>query len=78
MTAAAHKAAWQDLQRELGEGAAGLPALDKLSESDLRKLAEIYRASRLRQRQTLNQAMEDALGHVPLLLRGAVRKIMFG
>lgn len=78
MATPSHKAAWQELKQELGEGATELPVLNKLSEAEIRAVTEIYRESRQRQRRTLNKAMEDALGHVPMLLRGAVRKIMFG
>lgn len=72
------KAAWQKLKAELGEGGAQLPPLDRLSEKQVAALTQVLAESKKRQRAALNKGMEDALGHVPLLLRGAVRKVMLG
>ena len=69
---------WQDLKQELGDGGKQLPPLDKLNDKQLKALIEIFREGKQHQRTSLNAAMESALGHVPMLLRGAVRKIMFG
>jgi hypothetical protein len=69
---------WQDLKRELGDGGKQLPPLDKLNDKQLKALIEIFREGKQRQRTSLYAAMESALGHVPMLLRGAVRKVMFG
>lgn len=69
------KAAWQELKKELGEGGAQCPALDQLTDKQLKAFTDILSASKKKQRATLNQAMEDALSHVPMLLRGAVRRI---
>lgn len=65
-----HRAA---LARELG---GRLPQLDGLDESELAALTEALRRARRNQQQQLQRAFEAALEHVPLLLRGAVRKIL--
>jgi uncharacterized protein YbaP (TraB family) len=72
------KPSWLELKKELGEGGNHLPALDKLSDKQLVALTELLREGKKNQRSALNAAMESALGHVPMLLRGAVRKVMFG
>lgn len=72
------KAALLELKQALGEGAAELPPLKHLDEAQIKALIEAVQAARQQQRKTLNKAMEDALGHVPMLLRGAVRKLFFG
>lgn len=65
-----HRAA---LARELG---GRLPDLGALEEAELAALAEALRRARRQQQQQLQRAFEAALEHVPLLLRGAVRKIL--
>ena len=65
-----HRAA---LARELG---GRLPQLDALDEAELTALTEALRRARRNQQQQLQRAFEAALEHVPLLLRGAVRKIL--
>lgn len=56
---------------------AELPSVDALSDAELGILARSIRDARRRQQQHLSTAFEAALTHVPLLLRGAVRKILF-
>ena len=65
----------QALAAEL-KGAA-LPSLDALSDAEAGSLARSIRDARRRQKQHLSTAFEAALTHVPLLLRGPVRKILF-
>ena len=72
------KPSWLELKKELGDGAGQLPALDKLNDKQLQTFIELLREGKKNQRTTLNAAMENALGHVPMLLRGVVRKVMFG
>ncbi len=69
------QAALQRLAQELG----GTPPADlnSLSETELTLLADAVARLKARQQQDLGKALEDALGHVPALLRGAVRKILF-
>src|SRR5207302_10103360 len=62
------------LARELG---ASPPAgLALLSEAELRSLAEAVGGARRRQAAELEAAGERALGHLPRLLRVAVRKVL--
>ena len=56
---------------------AALPSLDALSDAELGILVRSIRDARRRQQQHLSTAFEAALTHVPLLLRGPVRKILF-
>ena len=59
--------------------AAPLPAgLEALSKPQLEKLAATFAAAKLQQRKALQDSTEAALSHVPMLLRGAVRKVLFG
>lgn len=62
------------LQRELGGVA--LPDLGPLSAAEQERLAGLIQAARRAQKAQLAQAMESALSHIPMLLRGAVRKIL--
>jgi hypothetical protein len=66
-----HRAA---LTRELG----GKPPaeLDALDAAEVDALTTSLRRARHHQQKQLAQAFETALEHVPLLLRGAVRKIL--
>lgn len=68
-------AALQRLGQELGGNAPA--ALAALSEQELTVLADAVARLKTRQQQDLGKALEAALGHVPALLRGAVRKILF-
>ncbi len=65
-----HRAA---LSRELG---GKLPDLGALDAADIDALTESMRHARRHQQRQLHRAFEAALEHVPLLLRGAVRKIL--
>jgi hypothetical protein len=50
--------------------------LEALAPEELRDLADAIRTARRRQAQALNHAADQALGHIPRLLRGPIRKIM--
>jgi hypothetical protein len=69
-----------DAKRELRAelGAAPPKGLDALSDAEVSDLAAALRSSQERQSAALAKAMEDALRHVPRLLRGPVRKMMTG
>jgi hypothetical protein len=68
-------AALQELARELK---GPLPSeLAGLSDTELSQLTDAVRRLRRQQDSDLAKAMEGALSHVPALLRGAVRKILF-
>ncbi len=58
---------------------APLPSgLDRLSKPQLDQLAAALGTAKTRQRAALEQSTEAALSHIPMLLRGAVRKVLFG
>lgn len=52
--------------------------LKRLSAAQGEQLAAALAAAKTRQRKALEDSTEAALGHVPMLLRGAVRKVLFG
>lgn len=69
------EAALDKLARALGaEPPEGLGVLDAAA---LEQVVELLRHSRQRQQQQLQQALEDALGYIPVLARGTVRRILF-
>lgn len=54
------------------------PGLEPLTESECGTLAAAFTTAKTQQRKALEAATEAALAHVPMLLRGAVRKVLFG
>jgi len=66
-----HRAA---LSRELG--GQPLPDLAALDTAEVDALTQALRRARGNQQKQMQQAFEAALEHVPLLLRGAVRKVL--
>lgn len=52
---------------------AGVEALDA---EELARLAQLLTEAKRRQKREVDSALADSLGHVPLLLRGPVRKIL--
>ncbi len=62
------------LQSELG--GAALPDISALSAADQDRLVSLIQGARRAQKAQLAEAMESALSHIPMLLRGAVRKIL--
>jgi hypothetical protein len=66
----------RSLEAELGGPAPdGLAAL---SEGERRAFADVLGAAKARQSRELEVAVEEALGVVPRLLRGTMRKALFG
>jgi hypothetical protein len=66
----------QILEDELG---ARIPAgLDVLADDELIALADLLRDAKGRQAQLLDEGVDEALNIVPRLMRGPVRKILFG
>jgi len=55
-----------------------LTDLSTLSEAELAKLDGLITAAQQKQRQTLNDAIENGLNYVPAILRGTVKKIVRG
>lgn len=64
------------LESELG----GPPSdsLAALADEDLEAFVDLLRRTKARQSRELEDAVEQALGVVPRLLRGPVRKVLFG
>ncbi|MBO9523058.1 MAG: hypothetical protein J7518_16115 [Nocardioidaceae bacterium] len=54
------------------------PALGALTEEQHARLADAVDAARARQKQALREATDSGLDFVPKLLRGPVRKVLFG
>lgn len=66
--------AFDALRAQLGGSAP--QALRELSGDELTDLSKAIRTARRRQTKALADAGERALGHIPRLLRGPVRKIV--
>lgn len=64
------------LRAALGNAAGELPVLDALSADQMATLIQLIEAARAQQGTALQAASEQALSHVPALLRGAVRKLL--
>lgn len=47
-----------------------------MADAELSHLAEAVQAARRRQARALHEAGERALGHIPRLLRGPIRKVV--
>jgi len=63
------------LRAELGtEPAAGL--VEALDARELEALAETVRAAKVRQRKALEQAGDEALGHLPGIVRKGVLRVL--
>jgi hypothetical protein len=52
------------------------PPPEALGERDGARLLELLEEARLRQRREAARALDEALAHVPRLLRPAVRKVL--
>lgn len=55
-----------------------LAVLDELSPDEAAELLELIAAARDTQQAALDEAVEAALGHLPKLVRGTARRILFG
>jgi hypothetical protein len=64
------------LETELGGRAPD--RLKTLTDAELRSFTDLLRAAKGRQSEALESAVEQALEIVPRMLRGPVRKILFG
>ncbi|MBW3608028.1 MAG: hypothetical protein KY463_06685 [Actinobacteria bacterium] len=64
------------LEEELG---APVPdGLTQLSDEQLLALADLLQDAKARGQEELQDGVEDSLNFVPRLMRGSVRKILFG
>jgi hypothetical protein len=52
--------------------------LEQLTDAQLRAFTDLLHHAKLRQSEALESAVEEALEIVPRLVRGPVRKILFG
>lgn len=66
----------RELEAELGGRAPD--GLDALGQNEQRAFADVLRDAKTRQSRELEAAVEQSLGVVPRLLRGTIRKILFG
>lgn len=66
----------QQLTDQLGQPAAA--ALAEFDDDSLEHLAAAIAAAREQQREELQRAAESSLAFVPRLLRGAVKRLVFG
>jgi hypothetical protein len=64
------------LRPELGGSVPG--GLDELTDEELSGFAAILRVAKKQQSEQLGEAIDEALQIVPRLLRGTIRKILFG
>lgn len=62
------------LKDQLG---ADLPVLDELTDADAEALLALVERARREQAAALTAAEANTLRHVPALLRGAVKKLLF-
>lgn len=70
--------ALEQLANTLKVPATELTDLSMLNEAELAKLDGLITAAQQKQRQTLNDAIENGLNYVPAILRGTVKKIVRG
>ena len=63
-----------DLRSELGD----LDVLAELSDDEAAELVTMIRATRRSQNKALDAAINDVLRHLPRLVRGPAKKIVFG
>jgi len=68
----------EQLASTLKVPATELPDLSSLSAAQLSQLDGLITAAQQKQRQTLNDAIENGLNFVPAILRGTVKKILRG
>ncbi|HSV37589.1 MAG TPA: hypothetical protein VLI04_02415 [Nocardioidaceae bacterium] len=62
------------LSQELG----GCPAVERLSDQESAELLAMIKAVRRSRLKAMFAAIEEALGHLPRMLRGPAKKILLG
>lgn len=65
-----------ELKRAL-KGADGIECIDSLKPTEAKLLCEALRAAQTREKDALDTAIDRSLRMVPLLLRGAFKKVLF-
>lgn len=68
--------ALERLARELGVSPP--PEFAALSPAELTKLADLLAQAREQQSAALQDALEGGLGYLPRLVRGTVKRVLFG
>ncbi|PPE71927.1 hypothetical protein C3942_21175 [Solimonas fluminis] len=66
----------QRLAESLGRPSSEFQALASLPPAQIDLLSNAVAQTQQRQREALAKAIEDALGHIPMLLRGPVKKVL--
>ena len=67
-----------DAPTSLSEMLAGAPIIDALSEQEQAELLSMIQTTRRSRRKAMLGAVEEALQHLPRLVRPAARKILLG
>ena len=57
---------------------AGCPVVDQLTEAEAAELRAMVRAVRRSRLKAMFSSIEEALGHLPRVLRGPAKKILLG
>lgn len=73
-----NQAALEQLATTLKTNSTEISALASLSTPQIQQLNTWIEQARHKQRQALNEAIEEGLSYVPALLRGAVKAIVRG
>lgn len=65
-----------DARSELRDRLGDLGAIERLDDAQAEALRDAIAEARKTQARTLAAARDDALGHIPRLLRGSVRRVL--
>ncbi|MGJ8667844.1 MAG: hypothetical protein ACSHXK_00020 [Oceanococcus sp.] len=71
------KADLSALEADLGNSLDGIAGLKGLDQADVDRIQALMNNAIEQQKRDVAEASEQALKHVPALLRGAVRKLLF-
>lgn len=63
---------------ELGMSPAELPVVEAMTDEDARLVAQLVAEARQAQESALEQAQDEALAHLPRVMRGMARRILLG
>jgi hypothetical protein len=65
-------------KNELRDQLSGCPIVDQLTEAEAAELLAMVKAVRRSRLKAMFSSIEEALGHLPRVLRGPARKILLG
>ena len=71
------KADLSALEADLGTSLDGIKGLKGLDQADVDRVQGLLHKAIAQQKREVEEASEQALTHIPALLRGAVRKLLF-